>query len=594
MQDSKIKVLLKALGASIKIRDSLSLFVCIAGFGMAFVPSVMAVVLRNLTDKMQLLMSRHITPGLAIRDFTILIILFVLQLVFSTLKNYTQHVDVHITILKYIRKKTLMNKCEVKYKYIENHDQFYDRVTFVETQAGMQVANSFQNMVNILHHIITFVSIIVLLINVDIKIVLVLLVTSIPAAVLSYLQKDELYYQQSKWMKENALVLHYYYICSGEHNIYEVRHFGLFSYLKNRWREFADTFIDKKKKLTLKHVAFNSGADFLRSAVYIAILLFTAYKIYRNPAIGLGTFTLVYTLSGKMQEVSASLLTGIMQLFGDIPYMRDFFYLDTLEKDQGDIGAPMLAPGDISFQKVTFRYPNTDKDALADIDVTIKEGEKVAIVGENGSGKTTFVSLLCGMFEPVSGSIKIGDADINEHIAEARNSISVVFQDFGHYEDTLRSNITISDKRRISTDDEILELARKTNTLDVIEALPSGLDEQIGTFNKKARDLSGGQWQKISITRAAYRKNANIMILDEPTAALDPIAEAQLYKNFSDLTDNKTTILISHRLGITSLVDRILVFKDGKIIEDGSHRELMERDGYYKRMYQAQAQWYQA
>ena len=174
-----------------------------------------------------------------------------------------------------------------------------------------------------------------------------------------------------------------------------------------------------------------------------------------------------------------------------------------------------------------------------------------------------------------------------------RERISVIFQDFAHYEASIRENITVSDPDRAPSDEEILALARRIQVEDVIAEQPEGLDGMLGHMSAKGNTLSGGQWQKIALLRAVYRSRADIMILDEPTAALDPIAEAQLYRNFSGLTGERTALLISHRLGITGLVDRILVFREGRIVEDGSHEELMARRGHYYAMYQAQAKWYQ-
>jgi ABC-type multidrug transport system fused ATPase/permease subunit len=342
-----------------------------------------------------------------------------------------------------------------------------------------------------------------------------------------------------------------------------------------------------------KHVKFNTAADFLRSVIYIGILLIAAWEIYQNPAIGLGAFTLVFALSGQLQTVTGDCLVGIMVLAQNIPYMKEFFYLDELEREQYSDICMSADSGEISFEGVDFSYPNSDIEVLKDITVHIKDGEKVAFVGENGSGKSTFISLLCGMFAPKAGQITVGGVDISTDSAAARNAVSVMFQDFAHYEASLRENITVSDKRRYADDDEILELLKKIKVNDVVEELPNGLDELVGSFSDKANNLSGGQWQKISIARAAYRKDAKIMILDEPTSALDPVAEAQLYRNFASLTGNKTTILISHRLGITAIVDRILVFKDGRIIEDGSHKQLMTQNSHYAEMYRVQAQWYQ-
>jgi ABC-type multidrug transport system fused ATPase/permease subunit len=341
-----------------------------------------------------------------------------------------------------------------------------------------------------------------------------------------------------------------------------------------------------------KHVRYNTAADFLRSVVYLAILFVAAYEIYKNPAIGLGAFTLVFTLSGQLQTVAGDFLVGIMVLAQNIPYMKEFFYLDELEREQKGVSETKTPNGTIGFENVSFAYPNTDVDVLQDITVHIKEGEKIAVVGENGSGKSTFISLLCGMFDPKAGQIYVGGIPVSDDPATARESTSVVFQDFAHYEASLRENITVSDKKRKADDSEIMELLRKINVNDVVEEQKEGLDELIGSFSEKANNLSGGQWQKISIARAAYRDSAKIMILDEPTSALDPVAEAQLYRNFAALTGEKTTILISHRLGITAVVDRILVFDGGRIVEDGSHKQLMAKNGLYADMYRAQAQWY--
>ena len=234
-----------------------------------------------------------------------------------------------------------------------------------------------------------------------------------------------------------------------------------------------------------------------------------------------------------------------------------------------------------------------ENQVISHIDAHIEQGEKVVIVGPSGSGKSTFISLLTGMFTPDQGKVKIGGMDMEEHKRMLRRSISVIFQDFAHYEASLRENITVSDAGRRLPDDEILDMAKQIHVEDVILEQPGGLDGMLGHLSQRGNTLSGGQWQKIALLRALYRAQAKILILDEPTAALDPVAETRLYRDFSRLTGEKTALLISHRLGITRLADRILFFKDGRIIEDGSHQELMAKRGDYYAMYQAQAKWYQ-
>jgi len=591
---SKIKTLARALAVSIKIKGPLSLLVSLLGFPAALIPVWLAGFLRNLTDELQFLMGGNGDVGAALAIFGGLVGLYVAQMIINFLAQYTGGLD-SIKIRTYIMKVLIQRKTDVRYKYIENHDDFQRRVTFAEEHTGNTMAESMGSIINILQLIVAFVAASLALWEVSWIIVVVLYVTSIPAAVLAYFQQDETFHQRAKWMEEGHLAITYYNMISGASYLLngqqEIRHGGLFEYLKKRWRAIIEDYLAKKRKLTAKHLKYNIVADILRSGVYVGILLIAAWEIYQNPAIGLGVFALVYALSGQLQSVTANTFVSIMTLAQDIPYMKEFFYLDELEREPAPDNTE-VKDGEITFENVTFAYPNADREVLKGINLSIKNGEKIAIVGENGSGKSTLINLLCGMHQPKTGRCLIGGVDVSKHPATARNAVSVVFQDFAHYEASLRENITISDKTRNATDDEIMNLLREINVQDVADEQPNGLHEQVGTFSDKANNLSGGQWQKISIARAAYRKDTNIMILDEPTSALDPIAEAQLYKNFAALTGDKTTILISHRLGITAIVDRILVFQDGQIIEDGTHKELMDKNAVYAEMYHAQAQWY--
>jgi ABC-type multidrug transport system fused ATPase/permease subunit len=510
------------------------------------------------------------------------------------IQQYASGLD-EVKIQRYIKRTIMRHKCEVRYKYIENYDDFQKRLNFIEEYAGRQMAKCIADLITILQLVVAFAVAALALWKINPYIVLILFVTSIPAALLSYFQQDETFRGRAKWMEEGALAIHYFHMLSGGYSydgLQEIRHFALFDYLKARWRAIADEYISKKNKIMSKHVKFNTAADFLRSAVYLGILLIAAWSIYDNPAIGLGAFTLVFTLSGQLQTSTGDSLVSIMVMAQNIPYMEELFYLDDMEREpQGSISAHDVK-GSIEFTGVTFAYPNTETDVLKDITLHVREGEKIAVVGENGSGKSTFISLLCGMFDPKSGRIDVGGVDMQADPTAARNAVSVVFQDFAHYESSLRENITVSDKNKAATDDEIMELLRKIHVDDVVTQQKNGLHELVGSFSEKANNLSGGQWQKISIARAAYRNKAKIMILDEPTSALDPVAEAQLYRNFASLTGDRTTMLISHRLGITAVVDRILVFRDGRIVEDGSHKQLMALNGHYAEMYRAQAQWY--
>lgn len=593
---SKTKALLKSFCISMKIKGPGSMIIRLIGFTTALFPVLLAEQLKRLTDELQHLMGTSGDVGEAFRIFFLVVAVYLSQIIITALNGYASGIDA-IKMRKYLKQNLLRHKCEVRYQYIENYDDFQKRLAFIDEYAGMQMAESISNMINILQLLLSVVLSSLSLWSVSPLIVLILFVTGIPAALLSYFQQDETFRHRAKWMEEGAMAIHYYNTIGGANNsldsLQEIRHFSLSAYLKKRWREIADSYIKKKNRLMGKHVLFNTAADFLRSAVYLVILLITAYRIYQNPAIGLGVFTLVFTLSGQLQTVVGEFLVDIMVLFQNIPYMQEFFYLDSMEREPMRAKGTPPKNGEISVSHLSFTYPGSEREILHDISLSVKNGEKIAVVGENGSGKSTFISLLCGMFPPDKGTIRIGGVNVNEDPASVRQKTSVVFQDFAHYEASLRDNITVSDKNRNASDEELMALLRQIEISDVVEEQTEGLNTLVGSFSEKANNLSGGQWQKISLARAAFRKDTELMILDEPTSALDPMAEAKLYRDFASLTGDKTTLLISHRLGIASVVDRILVFDAGRIVEDGSHAELMKKNGLYATMYRSQAKWYQ-
>lgn len=589
-------ILWRSIRLGWKVKTPASLAVSVLAIPAALLPLLLSRQLQALTDQLVALAAR---AGVEMGRVGIALLtlggLFLLQQLFQFLSAYFLVDDQYRTRI-FIKEYILRQVCTVHYSYIENRDDFFKRIEFADTYAADEMSYSIQAIFHVLRELVTFFSISLALWAVHPVLVVMLIATSIPAAILSYKQSDETFRQRAKWMEEGHLAIFYYQLCcAADHGIQELRHYELYDYLKARWRAVADAFIYKKNRLTAKHLRSNLVADFLHSAVYLVILLITAWEIYRNPLLGLGAFTLVYTLSDRLQKSTGSILTQIMQFSTSLTYLREFFSLEELEhEEQG--AAPENSDrgsGAIEFQNVSFTYPASDAEVLHDLTVSIRPGEKIAIVGDNGSGKSTFISLLTGLFTPQTGTVCIDGLPMEQNRQALRERISVIFQDFAHYEATLRDNIAVSDAAHALSDEEILELARKIHVEDVIDEQPQGLDTPLGHLSRKGNDLSGGQWQKIALLRAVYRSNTSIMVLDEPTAALDPLAEAELYRSFAQITGDRTTLLISHRLGITKLVDRILVFHEGRIIEDGTHRQLMEKRGHYYDMYQAQAAWYQ-
>jgi ABC-type multidrug transport system fused ATPase/permease subunit len=307
----------------------------------------------------------------------------------------------------------------------------------------------------------------------------------------------------------------------------------------------------------------------------------------------IGSLVLVYGSSSTMLDSSGSLFQRFGQLKQVSNYTdrwREFEQYEIFEQDEYT-GAP---PEEINikFENVSFKYEGMQNNVLENFSVDIKNGEKIAIVGENGCGKTTFVSLLNALYHPQSGNISINDTDISENTGLLRKYSSTLFQDFPQYEFSVRENITLGDIYRDIPENELTEAAEKSGIYSYINALPKQFDTPIGTLDDDGINLSGGQWQKLALARAAARKDAKLVILDEPASALDAIAESELYENAFKLFDGKTVIIISHRLSATAFVDRILVFKNGVVVENGNHRDLLDKKGVYYSMYSAQAELY--
>ena len=588
---SKIKYLSRAFSLSLKIKSRTSLIISVLGLGFAFFPMLIALQMATFTDGVQGLYENQNTWGV-LTAFALLVGLYLVRAAFSFAQNYYLGQD-SARIRRYVKEKTLHLLTTIPYKYIENQDGFRNRLDLVTQYSADRTAGSISMVFSFISGLISFFSIVFILFAVSPWIVLILVATCIPAALLSLLQQDETYHRRTKWNKDGSMAYHYGTIYRTIHAQKEIRYFGLSDYIKAKWRNLGTKMVAAKMKLIRKHLAYNAAADILRNGVYLFIIIIAAHGIFVNRDQGLGTYMMVVAAAGQLQTITTNLLVQGASIKGDLREIEDFFILmeTPAESKTCDKSESGYDKADIEFKNVSFTYPSGHHKALDGLSVKIRQGEKIAIVGANGSGKSTFINLLCGLYPPESGAVHVNDRDIADNLGQLRQSISVIFQHFCHYHDTLRNNITVSDPSR-QNDEEIMSLLAKTGADSIINDCENGLDEMVGMFAAKGISLSGGQWQKIAISRALHRKDACVYVLDEPTAALDPISEANIYRNFAELTSDKTTILISHRLGIASIVDRVLVFDKGRIVEDGSHDQLMAQGGIYSEMYQAQAQWY--
>ncbi|MCI9437490.1 MAG: ABC transporter ATP-binding protein [Lachnospiraceae bacterium] len=323
--------------------------------------------------------------------------------------------------------------------------------------------------------------------------------------------------------------------------------------------------------------------------------LVLGFKILVEKTLTVGEFTMVFGAITSFKNACSGMIGGIIEVLNRGRYFSNYLEFMELEGNNRKGDAPAeVRPGqgvEIEFKHVSFRYPNQNKYALKDINVKLAPFTRVAVIGDNGAGKTSFIKLLCRLYEPEEGQIMINGRDIRElDYRSYQKILSVVFQDYKLFSFSVRENILFSQDRE--REEEIYQKAAYMGADAMLKALPQGLDTLLfKDYDAAGVNLSGGEGQKVAILRALF-KESEIMILDEPTAALDPDAEKKIYESFQAFSKGKTAVYISHRLASARYCDKILVFKDGELCEQGDHESLMALGGEYKRLYQIQAGYY--
>lgn len=374
----------------------------------------------------------------------------------------------------------------------------------------------------------------------------------------------------------------------------EIRLFHFEPYLLKRWNEYYQQFRNQLVSLIRRRSAWGMLASFISSLLIAASTYLILLKAARHE-ISVGDFSIFILGLTQVQNQFSGFLSGFSSLYQHLLYMRNLFgFLEITGRDLDDGEA---FEGDIEtleFQDVSFCYPMTTKNVLHNISFEVTRGQALALVGENGAGKTTIVKLLTRLFEPTQGKILINGRNATLYSTRSlQKAMSIIFQDFGQYQMTIKENISLSAwNSEQASDSDLLAHAAQTAKAHFIKDLPDEFNTQLGRLFTGGQQLSGGQWQRIALARLYYRK-ASLLVFDEPTAALDANAEHEVIASLRNETRNRITIIISHRFSTVRLADQILVLEKGRIVERGTHEELIERNGTYAHMYTLQAQGYQ-
>lgn len=472
--------------------------------------------------------------------------------------------------------------------------EFYDKLTRARREASSRPLSLVTRTFGLAQNGISLVSFGVLLAQFSPWAVAVLVLAGLPAFLAETKFSGDAF-RLFRWRSpETRMQMYLETVLAREDHAKEVKLYGLGPLLLGRYRGIFHALYREDRTLAIRR----DGWGFVLGLVG-TLTLYAAYGwIALTAVVGritLGQMTMYLMLFRQGQSAVAAILSAIGGMYEDNLYLSTLYeYLDTPVPASKGTALRGPDPDDgIRFENVSFTYPGGEAPALQDIDLHIRPGESLALVGQNGSGKTTLIKLLTRLYDPDQGRILLDGRDLREwDDATLRQRVGVIFQDFARYQMRVGENVGVGDVEHFEDRQRWQEAADMGMATPFIEALPDGFDTQLGKWFRDGRELSGGQWQKIALARAFMRSRADILVLDEPTAAMDAEAEATIFEHFRGLTTNRIAILISHRFSTVRMADQIIVIQAGRIIERGSHDELIAQDGHYAHLFKLQAQGY--
>jgi ATP-binding cassette subfamily B protein len=480
---------------------------------------------------------------------------------------------------------------------------FYDKLE----KARRQTTSRISLMTQSLAQVQDAVSMLVLAVSLFVFspwLILLLVLTVIPAFISETRFNQRSYSLMNTWTPKRRELDYLRYIGASDETAKEVKIFGLAEYLSSRYKDLADAYYAENRVLAAQRAVWGGLLAILGTAGYYGAYCFIIFQTVRGQ-LSLGDMTFLAGSFRSLRSTLESVLGRFAGIAEGAMYLQDLFDFFNLQPriiaqsslpDAPLKTSPIVVPQPIQqgfvFENVGFKYINAERWALRNVSFTLKAGEKLALVGENGAGKTTLVKLLARLYDPTEGRILLDGRDLREYDVEhLRSEIGVIFQDFIRYQMQAVMNITVGRIGERENQPRIDLAAAQSLADTVIKRLPNGYQQMVGRYFQKGMDLSGGEWQKLGLARA-YMRDAQVLILDEPTAVLDARAEHEVFQRFAELTTGKTAVLISHRFSTVRMADRILVLEGGTPLEIGSHEELIAANGRYAELFRLQQKGY--
>lgn len=526
--------------------------------------------------------------------------LFLLLLVlgvFTTVGSVIQLVSARIQLsLQQRMKPAVVEKhALLDFKHIESADS-WELISRVSRDPVKSIMDGFGAYMQFMQIIVCVASVLILIITQVWWAALIIIAFSAPMFWLSVCAGKKNYQAGRDAEKFNRRTEYLDEVLTGRDSVVERTLFGYGNEVNKRWQEQYESGRILQLKVTARMFLISKGSSMILALIALLVAL-TLIGPVTTGHLSAGMFMgVVGAVFGMIHQLGWQMSSSLENLSKAGEYMKDLSAFTALTEAEGASDIPDSEPmlfKSLEFRNVRFKYPGGDCYILDRLSFTLEGGRHYAFVGKNGEGKTTITKLLTGLYSQYEGEILINGKELRTYQSSALKALfSVVYQDFARYYIPFKDNITLGDIAGADTDCRIAISAKLAGLDETISGLKNGIDTPLGKILDGGQDLSGGQWQRVAIARSLISR-APVKMLDEPTAALDPVSESQVYEEFEKLMRGKTTVFISHRLGSTKLADEILVIDDGRVIERGTHKWLMEANGQYAEMFEAQRGWYQ-
>jgi len=564
-------------------------------------PIVGAYIGRDLINEIAALIGADAATG-AFETFKPVFWLLVWQLVYLFGKRVVSKVKGMITSLagelvsNHIKVK-IITKAKAVDQASFDDPAFYEKLENANRESGMRPVGILSSTLDVISAVINVVSFAVVLATLTPWAPVVIVIASVPGAVINYLYRNKNYWYLRWHSKERRQMNYYSSTMVNKDYAKEVKILGLGDTLIDKYNQVYGKYYTGLRSLILKEGASNLVFGGVTVLAQTALFAYVAYRVVFEGG-QIGDYSLYTGALTSISSTVATLVTSTASIYEGTLFIDNLMtFMKTPAKIADKVGTGAIPEAGvrhtIEFHDVSFRYPGTDVDVLKHVNLSISSGEHFVLVGLNGAGKTTLIKLMTRLYDPTEGYITLDGVDLCQYDPAAYYKLfGIIFQDFGKYSETAAENIRFGDVDTAASDERIKEAGKRGNADAYISSLPLGYETPLTrVFDENGLELSGGQWQKLSIARAFYKKS-DILILDEPTAALDPLAEADVYRRFEELSRGKIAVFVSHRLSSAVTASQIIVMEHGEIIERGTHEELMRLGGKYHLLFSTQASRY--